>query len=67
MEIKDIRKKYNLTQKQLSELTGIPKRTIGNWEIGIRSVKDYIPDLIEAKIELYFIENGGNDYGKHKL
>lgn len=59
MEIKDIRTKYKLTQKQLSELTGIPIRTIENWELGTRSVKSYIPDLIEAKIELYFIKNGG--------
>lgn len=66
MTIKDIRKKYNLTQTQLSELTGIPKRTIENWESGSRAAKDYIPDLIEAKIEM-LIKNGGNDMANFNL
>lgn len=62
MTIKEIREKYNLTQKRLSELTGIPKRSIENWENGSRAVKDYLPDLIEAKLKLTLIyENGGND------
>ena len=62
MTIKEIREKYNLTQKKLSELTGIPKRSIENWENGSRAVKDYLPDLIEAKLQLTLLyEIGGKD------
>lgn len=62
MTIKEIREKYNLTQKKLSELTGIPKRSIENWENGSRAVKDYLPDLIEAKLKITLIyEIGGKD------
>lgn len=45
--IKEIRKNAGLTQKQLSELTGIPKRTIENWEIGSRTPPDWVLVLLE--------------------
>ncbi len=45
--IKETRKKYKLTQKQLSEMTGIPMRTIQNWETGKRSCTEYTEKLIE--------------------
>ena len=51
MTIKEIRERYNLTQEKLSELTGIPKRTIENWESGNRKPADYIPGLIQARLE----------------
>lgn len=45
--IKETRKKYKLTQKQLSEMTGIPMRTVQNWETGKRSCPEYTEKLIE--------------------
>lgn len=38
MILKELRIKNNLTQKQLSEKTGIPKRTIEDYESGIRKI-----------------------------
>lgn len=54
MTIKEIRSHYKLTQRQLSDITGIPLRTIENWESGSRSPSPYIPDLVQAKVELEY-------------
>ena len=59
MTIKELRERYNLTQSRMSEITGVPLRTIENWDEGIRKPAVYIPGLIEAKIKLYIAENGG--------
>lgn len=48
--MKELRKKYNLTQKKLSEITGIPYRTIQNWEGGQRKCPPYILDLVAFKL-----------------
>ena len=50
--IKELRVYYGITQEQLSKITGIPKRTIGNWESGSRSPAPYITELVRAKLEL---------------
>lgn len=47
-EIKEMRQKFNLTQKQFSEITGIPKRTIENWEEGKRTPPEWLPKMIEC-------------------
>lgn len=52
--IKDTRMKYGLTQKQVSDLTGVPKRTIENWEAGIRKCPDYVTKMIVNTIEQKF-------------
>lgn len=51
MTIKDLRIKYSLTQEALAKLTGIPKRTIENWEEGSSHPKGYILTLLS-----YFLE-----------
>ncbi|MBP5362333.1 MAG: helix-turn-helix transcriptional regulator [Ruminococcus sp.] len=53
MTIKEIRDKYFLTQAELSDITGIPKRTISNWETGNRAPAEYIPDMVEALVQKY--------------
>ena len=40
-EIKLARKSAGLTQQSMSEMLGIPKRTIGNWETGVSSPPDW--------------------------
>ena len=45
--IKETRKKYKLTQKQLSEMIGIPMRTLQNWETDKRKCPEYTEKLIE--------------------
>lgn len=51
LTIKELRTKYNLTQKALSDLLQIPKRTIENWEEGQRTPAEYIIRLIEFYLE----------------
>lgn len=46
--IKEIRQKYGLTQKQFSELTKIPKRTIESWEEELRNPPEWLPKMIEC-------------------
>lgn len=44
--IKQTRMKYGLTQKQVSDITGVPKRSIENWETGSRRCPDYVTGMI---------------------
>jgi transcriptional regulator with XRE-family HTH domain len=39
-----------MTQKQLSELLGIPSRTIEDWEAGIRKPSDHVEKLVIQEI-----------------
>lgn len=50
--IKNLRVRFGLTQKQLSEVTGIPFRTIQNWEGGQRKCPDYVEKLL-----IFYLEN----------
>lgn len=50
MTIKEIRTTHGLTQQSLSDLTGIHKRTIENWESGTRTPPEWLPKLIECYI-----------------
>ena len=51
-KIKEERLKLGLTQQQLAELTGIPFRTIQNWEGGQRKCPEYVEKLL-----LFYLEN----------
>ena len=44
--IKDTRMKYGLTRKQVSDITGVPHRSIQNWEGGQRRCPDYVTGMI---------------------
>ena len=46
MNIKEARQAAGLTQKQVEELTGIPARSIQNWEAGVRQCPDYVEDYL---------------------
>lgn len=49
--IKEMRQKFGLTQKQFSEITGIPKRSIESWEEEKRNPPEWLPKMIEAYLE----------------
>lgn len=51
MTIKEIRTKYRLTQQKMSDLTGIPRRTIQNWEGGQNECAPYIPQMVDTLLE----------------
>lgn len=48
--IKRLRLRYGMTQKDFSKFTGIPLRTIQNWECGYRDYPGYIYELILFKL-----------------
>ena len=56
MTIREARTSIGLTQKQLSGITGVPLRTIQNWEGGQRKCPDYVTKLIIEKLERIFGE-----------
>lgn len=45
-EIKQLRKKYSLTQAKLCKITGIPVRTIQDWEGDVRTPPGYVVMLL---------------------
>ena len=45
-DLKNIRNKFGLTQKEFSRFFNIPLRTIENWESGKRRPPDYVFNLI---------------------
>lgn len=57
-DIKAVREKMGYTQKELSEVLGIPLRTIEKWERGERKPADYIEKMILEK--LYAIQMDNN-------
>lgn len=46
--VRDLRQQTGMTQAQFAEITGIPKRTIENWETGTRKPPEYLPKMIAA-------------------
>lgn len=50
MNIKKMRAKAGMTQKQFANYFFIPKRTIENWEGGANSCPEYLKRLIEYKL-----------------
>lgn len=53
-QIKEARKQAGLTQKALSTLYGIPRRTIEDWERGLHEPPDYVANLLIARIKKDF-------------
>lgn len=54
--IKELRTKKNMNRKQLSDLSGVPSRTIDDWENGRRTPRDVyqlkkVADALGVKIE----------------
>lgn len=52
--IKSERIRHGLTQEQLSNLVGVPVRTIQNWESGIRKCPGYVEKMILEKLNQTF-------------
>lgn len=50
--IRDARKAAGLTQQQMSDLLGIPKRTIESWEAGVRVPPEWAEKLVLEKLKL---------------
>jgi DNA-binding transcriptional regulator YiaG len=51
MEIKDARIAAGMTQQEMSDKLGIPKRTIENWEGGVTKPPEYVKNLVLRELE----------------
>lgn len=49
-EIKELRAKSGMTQKQFSEFVGCSKRAVEDWEGCRRMCPEYVKNLIEYKL-----------------
>lgn len=49
--IKKLREENGLSRKEFSIHTGIPVRTVEDWEAGRRTPPDYIPKLISYQFK----------------
>ena len=59
--IKEARLEAKLTQAQMSERMGIPKRTIEEWERGNRKPPEYVERLVIAELERIAKNNQRNE------
>ena len=51
MNIKEARAKHGLSQQQLANMTGIPKRSIENWDGGQRKCPEYVERMVVEYLE----------------
>lgn len=51
--LKEERVEYGITQKELSEITDIPLRTIENWESGKRHPSKWVEKLLKSYLKQY--------------
>ena len=49
--IKELRESTGMSRKEFSEHTGIPVRTLEDWEEGRRTPPEYIPRLIAYQLK----------------
>lgn len=49
--IKSLREETGMTRKEFSEHTGIPVRTLEDWEAARRTPPEYIPRLIAYQLK----------------
>ena len=62
-ELKNWRKKYNLTQLELSRYLNIERVTVARWEVGIRTISPFLFLALEA-LENRLMKGGGKGKGK---
>lgn len=55
-KIKELRERTGMSRKAFSEHTGIPVRTLEDWEAGRRTPPEYIPRLIEYQLKYEKLE-----------
>ncbi len=55
--LKEWRKKYNLTQLELSRYLNVERVTVARWEVGIRTISPFLFLALEA-LENRFVKGG---------
>lgn len=51
MDYRAYRDKLNLTQRDISNLLGVPRRTWQNWELGIRNPTPAMEKMLKEKLD----------------
>lgn len=46
----ELRNATGMSQTRFAEYFGIPRRTVQNWDLGLRQCPDYLIDLMEYKL-----------------
>jgi len=59
--IKELRESTGMSRKDFSEHTGIPVRTLEDWEAGRRTPPEYIPILIAYQLKYEELVKGKED------
>lgn len=59
--IRDLRENTGMSRKEFSEHTGIPVRTLEDWEAGRRTPPEYIPGLIAYQLKYEELVKGKED------
>lgn len=54
-----LRKETGMNRKQFCEYFGIPYRTMTDWELGNRTMPDYLLRLMAYKIKVENLDKGG--------
>ena len=60
--IRELRESVNMNRKEFSEHTGIPVRTLEDWEAGHRTPPEYIPRLIAYQLKYEELVGDKNSY-----
>lgn len=55
-ELIKYRKKLNLSQSEFEDIYHIPKKTLQNWEQGIKIPPTYVLELLEERLKRDLIE-----------
>ena len=55
-DLVEYRKKLQLSQVEFSEIYHIPKKTIQNWEQGVKLPPEYVFELLEERLKRDLIE-----------
>jgi DNA-binding transcriptional regulator YiaG len=66
MPIKEVRLSACLTRKQMSDLLGVPLRTLEDWESGKRKPPEYVVSLIICKLAAEGYDVGGEKENDHR-
>ena len=65
--IRELRESIGMNRRQFSEHTGIPIRTLEDWEAGRRTPPEYVPRLLVCMLKYEELimsrESGGRDEG----
>ena len=65
--IKELRESTGMSRKEFSKHTGIPVRTLEDWEAGRRTPPEYIPRLIAYQLMYEELTKGREENADEKL